>query len=478
MALHSSSQKFLDQFLAAIAPFEVAYQHIGFSYIAVKFGERFVIRQGRLFLNTYAPNARSNHFRSAQVHAGHYLLADLNTDLRGFIDALLTGQLGTPDGALHFPATARGYHAASYVPFHPDGLQKQVRVGVLTLLGAQHEPIPQPDIDWEMKAATPPYDGVQELAREYGLDAISGDTISVGIVAYNVAVVDAANSKVEGTSAIVRVLLASNLPTDRAAVTYRTYVLGAVTARSTISGSSMDWTEGEGFRRGQFVLEVAAASVLNCTVSYDGIAQSHWWISDPTRAQNARRAVYEVFDPKLQNLQAIIANAQARGQDARNLEAAVAWLLWMLGFSAAHLGAMPKSQDAADLLMTTPTGHFAVIECTTGLLKAENKLALLHARAQSVRHGLDASNNKFQRVLPVIVTSRTKNEVAPDIETAEKLGIYIVTREGLEQVIPQTMYQPNADQTYAMAEQIVSAARAKYQIDETLQLANAGAVTQ
>ncbi len=333
-------------------------------------------------------------------------------------------------------------------------------------------------MDWEIKAATPPYDGVQEVAREYGLDAISGDIISVGIVAYNVAVVDAANSKVEGTTANVQVLLAGNLPTDRAEVTYRTYVLGVVNERGTISGSSMDWTEGEGFRRGRFVFDVANASVLNCTVSYDGIGQSHWWMFDPAKAQNARRAVYEVFDPKLQNLQAIIANAQTRGQDARNLEAAVAWLLWMLGFSAAHLGAMPKSQDAPDLLMITPTGHFAVIECTTGLLKAENKVALLHARTQSVRRGLDASNNKFQRVLPVIVTSRSKDEIAPDIETAEKLGIYIVTREGLEQAIPQTMYQPNADQTYAVAEQTVAAARAKYQTQENLQLGNVEAVTR
>lgn len=470
MALHSGSQKFLDQFFAAIAPFESAYEHIGFSYIAIKLGDRFVIRQGRLFLNADSPNARSNHFQSARVCAGHYPLAYLYADVRGFIDALLTGSINTPDGALHFPAATGGYHAASYVPFHQEGLQKQIRWNVLTLLGAEQEAIPQPDIDWEIKAATPPYDGVQELAREFRLDGISGDTISVDIVAYNVAAVDTANSKVEGTTANVQVLLASKLPTDRAAVTYRTYLHGAAKERGTISGASMDWTEEEEFQRGRFDLEVTSAATLNCTVSYDGIAQSHWWLSDPATAQNSRRAVYEVFDPMLQNLQAIIANAQGRGQDARNLETAVAWLMWMLGFSVAHLGAMPKSQDAADLLATTPAGHFAVIECTTGLLKAENKLALLHARAQSVRRGLEASNNKFQRVLPVIVTSRTREEIAPDIETAEKLGICIVTREDLERAIPQTTYQTNADQTYAIGEQSVSAARAKHQAQGNLQL--------
>jgi hypothetical protein len=190
------------------------------------------------------------------------------------------------------------------------------------------------------------------------------------------------------------------------------------------------------------------------------------------RVQNARRAVYETFDPKLQNLQAIISGAQSRGQDARNLEAAVAWLSWMLGFGVAHLGAIPKAQDAPDLVIATPAGHFAVVECTTGLLKAENKLALLHSRAAAVRRSLDASSNTIQRVLPVIVTSRTRSEVAPDIEAAEKLGIHVITREGLEEVALRTMLQPNADQVYAGAERIVAAALEKHQAQGGLPLSD------
>ena len=83
---------------------------------------------------------------------------------------------------------------------------------------------------------------------------------------------------------------------------------------------------------------------------------------------------------RLENLRAIIANAQGRGEEARDMESVVAWLLWMLGFSVAHLNTR-RTRDAADLLVTSPAGHFAVVECTTGLLKAENKLSLLHERA-------------------------------------------------------------------------------------------------
>jgi hypothetical protein len=172
---------------------------------------------------------------------------------------------------------------------------------------------------------------------------------------------------------------------------------------------------------------------------------------------------YETFDPKLDNLKSIITNAQTRGQDAREFETAIAWLLWMVGFSVAHLGMGRRSRDAPDQVIVAPSGNFAVIECTTGLLKAENKLALLHDRAEAVRRRLAVSNNTHLRVLPVIVTSKTVAEIRPDIEAAEKLGAACVTREGLDRLIDRTLLQPDADQIYAGAEQAVSAALAKYQ---------------
>jgi hypothetical protein len=149
------------------------------------------------------------------------------------------------------------------------------------------------------------------------------------------------------------------------------------------------------------------------------------------------------------------------------LEPAIAWLLWMLGFSVAHLSG-PKSRDAADLLADTPSGHFAIVECTTGLLKAENKFALLHARTESVRRNLRESNNTVQRVLPVIVTTMTASQVKADMEAAEKLGIVVIAREALDQTIERTLIQPNADQLYAQAEQAVSAALTKYETDPQL----------
>ncbi len=204
-------------------------------------------------------------------------------------------------------------------------------------------------------------------------------------------------------------------------------------------------------------------------MSYAGHAQHYWWISDPSSAQNARRVAYGVFDPKLEYLAEVLSRTSSKGHNARELESVVGWLLWMLGFSVIQLGAAPKMQDAADLIATVPSGHIAVIEVTTGTLKAEHKLALLHDRAQEVRRGLEASGARHVRVLTVMVTSQPKADVEVDLEPAEKLGILVMTREDLEAGLQRTTVNHDPDKIFEGAEARVKAAKAKYEAQSSLQ---------
>jgi hypothetical protein len=104
------------------------------------------------------------------------------------------------------------------------------------------------------------------------------------------------------------------------------------------------------------------------------------------------------------------------------------------------------------LIATTPQGHFLVIECTTGLLKAENKLPNLIDRAEKVRRSLANSGNGHLRVMPVIVTNKTREEIKADLEQAEKLGVLVGTREGFVNLINLTHVAPDPDQLYKQAE--------------------------
>jgi hypothetical protein len=285
------------------------------------------------------------------------------------------------------------------------------------------------------------------------------------IIAFNVAAVDF-GSVVSGSRARLGIFLAHGLSPENVTLGYRVFSQGRVETRSTIQGTAFQWKKTADHQYGSTEIDVPSAAVLHCFVGYCGIAQQFAWVSDPTTVQNPKRAVYNTFDSKLEILNDFLSKSGARDRDARDLETGIAWLSWMLGFSVAHLGGTERTQDAADLIATTPKGDFAVIECTTGLLKAD-KLSLLIDRAERVRQGIVASNNKHLRVLPVIVTSRTRAEISANIEQAEKHGVLVISRENLDQALTTTLVLPNADQLYEEAITAVESAKAKYETQPT-----------
>jgi hypothetical protein len=141
---------------------------------------------------------------------------------------------------------------------------------------------------------------------------------------------------------------------------------------------------------------------------------------------------------------------------ARDLESAVAWLLWMLGFSVAHLGTSTKTQDAVDILATTPSGNFALVECTTGVISTDKKVANLLSRKAIVLERLSRASQNQIRVLPVIVTSKGREEVAQEIGPAQERGVLVLTRDDLVEMLNRTDMLPDADQLYNDAENQLS----------------------
>jgi hypothetical protein len=152
---------------------------------------------------------------------------------------------------------------------------------------------------------------------------------------------------------------------------------------------------------------------------------------------------------------------KAKGNRApsRDFEAYVSWLFWMLGFATAHVGQVQT--EAPDTIMATPNGHIAVVECTTNFLDT-TKLGKLHARAQTIRSALDASSARDVHVLPVIVTALSTDGVhAEMIEQAQKLGMYVLTREGLDALVQRTLLPLDADALLSEAERSVSGVQAQ-----------------
>lgn len=459
----------IETFFASIKDWGEAIGQPSFAYVALKKTDGFELLQARLIFGARTPFAPLSSFACENVRAGHFLLTDVNLGAEDFLAEALKGVIHTPQGDIRFSGNPSGQYGGYYQPFHNDGLPSNERIGVLTVLGGNPELQQlQPGLDWELKGAAEPYDNLQELMSHYRVGVLRTDVITIEAVALGIIAVDL-STMVRGTECEFAVRLSPDADPAKASVTYRVMSGGQV-ERGKISGETMDWVlASDGVRRGSTKIQVPSAAVVQVYASYCGTVFHQGWIADPTTAQNPRRASYEAFDPKLTGLADLLAKPPGKG-NARDLEAGVAWLLWMLGFSVSHLGQTPKLQEAPDLLVTTPQGHFAVVECTTGPLKTDNKLPLLIERSEIVRDRLAASNNQHLKVLPVIVTSKRRVEVRADIEQAERLGVLIITAEILVATLSRTLVRSDADEIFLEGERAVASALGKYEIQGVLPL--------
>jgi hypothetical protein len=445
MPLNVYGQRTVAEFQAAIEPWMVGYEHNSFTYVARKQDNAFVIAQAALWLNSTESKTPFRAFETKNLCAEHFKLSDVGKTAQQYITNLHEGKVITPRGERLFPSEHSNHHVARYEPFHPSALQSQSRVNVLQLKGIDQILDNGPSIlDWELRGADTPYDTVQELFADYALGGLFTDKITVEVIATSVMGFDGDVSKIEGEIAKIVIRLANTLDVSNAAVGFREITPGKVN-RGKIRGPQFSWSKTDFAQIGTFELKVARAAILHCYAMYNNVAQTHWYITDPTTSQNPRRVMFDSFDTGLGILREFLSRSNVRGQDARDLEVGVAWLFWMLGFNPVQLGLTSRTQDFADLLLVTPNGHASIVQCTTGLLRADNKLPKLVARHSTVRARLDQSNNRHVKLLPIMVSTLTKAELQADLEQAEKLGVGVLSREDLDQLVNRTTLTGNAD---------------------------------
>lgn len=456
--MNDYERKHLEDFFKEVESNLPGYNHATFSYLALKDGDSFNLAQGRLALQGVVAPSKSKNFESTSLKAGFLRLSELNLSLKQFIESLLSGKLLTPYGELHFLPEKDQSHSIYFNPFHADGVPIQNRHGFqsrhmqLHIRGDRRARIDSLALGWELKATPTPYESVQELCTEFGIGSGDDNFSTVEIVALSVAAIGT-ESSVNGTKAKLVINLVDGLEREKASIGYRLIERNAVVKRGILSGETIAWENTPNFQRGVAELEVSAGAILHCVANHGGRAQNHYWVADPTTAQNPFRVVHQTFDKNLEVLQDLVAKAQIKGTNARDLEIAVAWLLWMLGFSTTHIGGTPKTSDAPDLIAATPFGHLVVVECTTGILKEDSKLPHLFQRAEKIRQNLIACGNQHLRVLPVIVTTKTRDEVKSELDQAHKNGALVATIEDFPQLINRTLLFPNAERLFTEAEE-------------------------
>jgi hypothetical protein len=436
-------------YFQAIAGWRAAYRVVRLHVLGVRTSDALELVAARIALDIGNDTACKAAFGAGRVEAHQVLLNQEETDIEGVARALASaeGFHVAGIGRIKLPSSEQvGIYVAPPTLLHPEGLSAGSRLAVLSIGGGHiADVLPQPESDWLLKAADAPYDSVQELAFDYGLGTLRGDRTLLEIVA-RTAIQVLAESAVNGGRASVGVWMAGSLERTKAKLGFRVVHQGQVVQRGAIRGTDLAWTDRDVAVVGTAEIEVPAGSVVQCVASYASEAHHIQWRADPTSFLNPRAAILSLVDPSNSVIEAYLRpDVPPKGKAADDFETAIAWLLWALGFSVASFGTHPKTRDAFDVIATTPRGDLLVIECTLGLLRADSKLPKLNARTVNVRDLLAASNMKHLRVLPVMVTAMTREQVEADAGPAADLGVLVVTREDLDEVRNELIRFPDAD---------------------------------
>ncbi|MDC6170839.1 hypothetical protein [Paucibacter sp. XJ19-41] len=443
-------------FFAAISGWREAYAGAWLCYVGVRRenGE-LLVAAARLYLGLGPLQAVKPSFRAGHIEAGvwpipldTYALGDIVESLASQDGLLIDGI-----GKLKLPTDERsGIYVAPPTLLHPEGISNGNRLAVLSIHGKNWADLfPQPESDWLLKGADQPYDSLGELTADYSLGTLR-ESLSAFEVVAGTAIEVLSSSAVSGTNASLGLWLSNRLDRSQAKLGYRVLSGGKVHSRGSIYGQDMDWQSGELADSGTTSIAVPLGSIVHCIASYAGQAHHVQWRVDPTFFQNPRAAVLGQVDQGLRTMRSyLLPDLPPKGKAADDFEAAIGWLVWSLGFAPAAFGTNPKTRDAFDIIAVAPRGDFIVVECTLGLLRSESKLSKLGARAATLRETLATSNMRHVRVLPVIVTAMTAEQVKSDADQAAEIGVLVLTREDLENSFEELLRTPNADDLFERA---------------------------
>jgi hypothetical protein len=310
----------LEAFFEATKPLDAAYYNDTFAFVATKHNGVFTLLQARLFRNT-GDGSPDESFTTDLVLAGRFRIADLNLTSGEFLNRALLGTITTPLGEIRFPPSEDGRYHAVFEPFHQEGLRLQNRLNVLQIEGASVAGYADvPALGWHLRAAPTPYHGLEDLLFSLQLGPLR-DHLNIEAAAFSTVLIDPA-STVDGTKARILVRLANGLSEAGVRVGYRVMDQGLTVRRAALSNADLQWKPGGAYRLGRAEIDVPSEAAVQCFASYEGVAQHFYWIADPSTAQNARRAAYQVFDPRLEVLRDFLSR-QGRGQNARDLEVGV-----------------------------------------------------------------------------------------------------------------------------------------------------------
>jgi hypothetical protein len=282
------------------------------------------------------------------------------------------------------------------------------------------------NIDQALRSATPPFDGIADLCTWLQLT----DTRTNGrAAAINLRIGPPVDmlfdaSKVSGNKLEITLVSHPKFDTSKAVLATREYPGNGIATRKQ-SSNKIVWAQAEGEKRlGTLKMSLTNADSVLAMLNVAGRTVRRQWFLDPEKALNTRYVATQLFDRDLKQLRLSVLDAT----DSVRFEQGIASLFFLMGFAAA----IQIETQAPDILVMTPGGKLALIECTTKISDFQNKLGKLVERRNALRKSLEDTGHNIQADA-FLVCGLPKAQIAVEQRQLTQHRVTLLCREDISE---------------------------------------------
>ncbi len=407
-------------------------------YICQKDNSGFKILDAKLFLNPLPPQEDFN----LQLEVGDFLVGQIlrtdqkRADLIALLQEIVLGSISitTPPITLSSPPekytsdfTNRGRWLS---PLH-------LEIHGSPAVTATPEQLAS--CDDRLRMAKPPFDGLTDVLNWLGLrspeNAAESPRVTVQI---NPPVeVSFSDSKLENDSFQLTLHAHPNFDLTKISASLVMAPSKNLDFRLQISHKLSWGNVSNGVRVGLTNLSLRNAySALVMLLIGDTTVQRQWF-HDANKFTNIRLSATQFFDQELRVLRRSLLEPTGNSD---KFEKAICSLLFLFGFNPAT----QVEADAPDLIVMTPQGRLAIVECTIRTSDLISKVGKLVNRKIALSKQMDTSGHSPE-VHAFLVCSLPRDEMLEQAELFRTQNVGLVTREDIESFLLGVRYPKSPD---------------------------------
>lgn len=306
-------------------------------------------------------------------------------------------------------------------------------------------------IDQALRTGTPPFDGLSDLCGWLHLSDIN----ALGrAAALNIRVLPPVDLRIDQSSLSsnqLQVTLEAHPELDphRISLALRIFPGVGIKSRKQV-GDQIKWEARDNRAQvGTVNLELEHADSVLAMLTLGEITVRRQWIIDPDKAINPRYVATQLFDKDLKQLRQALFDSS----DSVRFEQGVSSLLFILGFAPA----IQVETQAPDILLQSPSGRLALVECTLKTADFQTKVGKLVDRRNALRKHFESIGSPH-RLDAFLVCGTPEAQIAYRKEDLTKQEISLLSKENIEQAFNGIRTPQNPDQMLESAARRLSEA--------------------